>query len=316
MTRVDELFAIRYGQGLQLNTLKEIDAPNGVHYVSRARTNNGVVARVVCPADIQPGLSGEMTVALNGEGGALVTFLQPQPFVTGFHVAILTAKTEMTDNEKLWWARCIWQNHYRYGFGRQANRTLGGIDLPDSIPSWVNEARLPNVQNLAESGSPTFALSDTKNWRWFRLDSLFEVRKGRRLTKRAQQPGTTPYIGSSAFNNGITNLIDSAPMFPANVLTVPYNGSVGHAFYQPVPFAAGDDVHILIPRSDEVDKFALLFLAAVIRHEKYRFTYGRKWHLGRMRESTIKLPATAAGLPDLHYMSDYVKGLRLSAAVV
>lgn len=315
MTRVDQLFTIRYGQGLQLNTLQQVSPPDGLNYVSRGTTNNGVAARVVCPPGVLPGAAGELTVALNGEGGALATFLQPQPFVTGFHVAILTAKSPMTDNEKLWWARCIWENHYRYGFGRQANRTLGSIELPDEVPAWVGRASSPDVKGLARNLTPAVKLSDTSTWRWFRLDAVFDIRKGSRLTKRAQLPGSTPYIGSSAFNNGITNYIDSPPMFPGGVLTVPYNGSVGHAFYQAIPFAAGDDVHVLIPRSNDAEKFGLLFVAAVIRHEKYRFTYGRKWHLGRMRESTIKLPVTGDGGPDWKYMSRYMKGLKFSAAV-
>nr|WP_176705015.1 restriction endonuclease subunit S [Arthrobacter sp.]AXV46721.1 type I restriction modification DNA specificity domain protein [Arthrobacter sp.] len=151
-------------------------------------------------------------------------------------------------------------------------------------------------------------------WAWYSLEQLFEIEKGTRLTKRDQLSGLTPYIGSSALRNGVTNRISKEPDFPGHVLTVPYNGSVGHAFYQPIPFCAGDDVHVLHPRK-AIDKFALLFVATVIRHEKYRFTYGRKWHLGRMRKSTVRLPSTTDGEPDWPYMSRFMQGLNFSAAI-
>lgn len=52
---------------------------------------------------------------------------------------------------------------------------------------------------------------------------------------------------------------------------------------------------------------AALFICTLIRLEKYRFNYGRKWHLERMRESIIKLPVTANGAPDWAFMERYIK---------
>jgi hypothetical protein len=313
--RVDELFNIRYGHGLSLNKLQLVEAPDGYNYVSRGVSKNGVAARVKAPLGTAPGLAGELSVALNGQGGALATFLQPEPFVTGYHVAILTALEPMTDSEKLWWARCIWANHYRYGFGRQANRTLASLVLPDSIPEWATQTAVPSVSELSKGLRAPSTLRPFQSWRNFTLDMLFDIQKGQRLTKRDQAAGSTPYIGSSSFANGVTNYISKPATYPGHVLTVPYNGSVGHAFYQPRPFCAGDDVHILTPRTTNIDKYALLFVATVIRHEKYRFGYGRKWHLGRMRASSIKLPVTPESVPDWNYMSQYVKGLRFTAAI-
>jgi type I restriction enzyme M protein len=50
----------------------------------------------------------------------------------------------------------------------------------------------------------------------------------------------------------------------------------------------------------------------LIRKEKYRFSYGRKWHLGRMNESLIKLPVTDKGQPDYPFMENYIKTLPYS----
>lgn len=139
---------------------------------------------------------------------------------------------------------------------------------------------------------------DTSDWRDFKLEDFFAIHKGRRVTKASRHPGNTRFVGASERNNGITDMVDLKPIFPAGCLTVPYNGnSVGCAFYQDEPFFACDDVNVLIPRND-VGRLALLFVAAVIRHGRHRFTYGYKWTLERMRSSTVRLPAKADGTPD------------------
>lgn len=316
MTTVDDLFDIRYGHGLSLNSLLEVDPPAGVNFVSRGTTNNGVSARVIPPHGVTLGAPGELTVALNGEGGALATFLQPSPFVTGYHVAILSSRSKMSETEKLWWARCIWENHYRYGFGRQANRTLGSLELPPSAPSWIDHLQASPLEELSQSLGPSLPLPDLNDGSWFRLDDVFTITKGRRLTRREQAPGNTPYIGSSALRNGVTNWIDAEPSFPGGVLTVPYNGSVGHAFFQPRPFCAGDDVHVLMPRDKTASELSLLFIAAIIRAEKFKYSYGRKWNLTRMIGSEVRLPVTASGRPDHELMDAFMRGLPFAAAGV
>jgi hypothetical protein len=67
-------------------------------------------------------------------------------------------------------------------------------------------------------------------------------------------------------------------------------------------------VQVLIPPS-KVDPGALLFISVILRRERYRYSFGRKWHLERMKETKIRLPATSAGEPDWKTMSNYMKGL-------
>ena len=54
------------------------------------------------------------------------------------------------------------------------------------------------------------------------------------------------------------------------------------------------------------------FLIPLIRKEKYRYSYGRKWGIGRMNESLIKLPVNKKGEPDFKFMEDYIKSLPYS----
>ena len=311
MKRLEELFDLRYGHSLELNALKQVAPPDGVNFVSRARGNNGVTARVLTLE--VPGRPGEITVALGGN--VLSSFVQPEPFVCGRDVMILTAKDpNMTTLEKLWWCCCIWENRHKFSYGRQANRTLGSLLVPDEPPEWVFDLAVPTYNGLARAVGQEMDLTDPCGWPLFVIEDFFEVKKGRRVTKAQRKPGATRFIGASEKNNGITDMCDLEPMFKEHCLTVPYNGSVGFAFYQDQPFSASDDVQVLVPK-DDVTRWALLFVAAVIRTEKVRFSYGYKWNMARMKKTTIRLPANSSGRPDWGYMDAYMRGLPFSAAV-
>lgn len=275
--------------------------------------NNGITARVL--TSVVPGHPGEITVALGGNG-VLSSFVQPEPFVCGRDVMIITAKDpSMTTVEKLWWCRCIWENRHKFSYGRQANRTLGSLLVPDEVPGWVSELTVPTHDGLSRAIAPDVELSDPQEWPLIALEEHFMVKKGRRVTKAQRVPGPTRFIGASEKNNGITDMCDLDPIFDAHCLTVPYNGnSVGIAFYQDQPFFASDDVQVLIPKQ-YVTRWALLFVAALVRYERSRFSYGYKWNMARMRKTEIRLPVNSSGLPDWEYMDSAMRGLPFSAAV-
>lgn len=311
---LDRIFDLRYGHSLELNALTRVEPPDGVNFVSRAMGNNGVTARVL--VDVEPAKPGELSVALGG--GVLSTFVQPEPFVCGRDVMILRAKDpSMTVSEKLWWALCIWENRYRFSYGRQANRTLGSLLVPVEVPEWVNTTELPAYDGLAKSAGDSVAFTDPTGPGWcdFQLQDLFEVKKGRRVTKADRSPGATRFVGASEKNNGITDFADLAPIFPSGTLTVVYNGnSVGNAFFQDQDYFACDDVNVLVPRYP-MSRWVQLFIAAVIKHGRSRFTYGYKWTLARMKTTAVRLPVGADGNPDWVYMESFMKGLPFSAAI-
>lgn len=142
LVKVSDLFDVSYGHSFELNRLQK--DKDGVNFVSRTASNNGVSARVALVPDVEPMAAGKLTVALGGS--VLETFVQPEPFYTGFHIFCLTPTTEMTLEQKLYYCMCIRANKYRYNYGRQANRTLRDIMVPalNEIPKWVYEA-LPSV---------------------------------------------------------------------------------------------------------------------------------------------------------------------------
>ena len=163
-------------------------------------------------------------------------------------------------------------------------------------------------------------------WKEFYLGKLFDIRKGKRLTAADQEDGNNNYIGAIDSNNGVANHIGQAPIHEGNTISLSYNGSVGEAFYQFEPYWATDDVNALYSYYDDFNQYIGLFIATVLRKEKYKFSYGRKWTLENMNVSIIKLPIqhNADGtpyidsnhiysedgyVPDWQFMEDYMKSL-------
>ena len=131
---------------------------------------------------------------------------------------------------------------------------------------------------------------DVSNWKEFTLGNLFNIKKGKRLTAADQEDGNNNYIGAIDSNNGVANHIGQEPIHSANTISLSYNGSVGEAFYQPEPYWATDDVNALYSYYEGFNKYIGLFMVAVIRQEKYKFSYGRKWTLENMNKTRINLP--------------------------
>lgn len=167
---------------------------------------------------------------------------------------------------------------------------------------------------------------DTNDWKEFVLGKLFDIKKGKRLTSAEQENGNNNYIGAIDSNNGIANHISQLPIHIGNTISLSYNGSVGEAFYQKDPYWATDDVNALYSTYDGFNEPIGLFIATVLRQEKFKFSYGRKWTLDNMNITVIKLPikhnengtifiddskkySDEGYVPDWQLMENYIKSL-------
>ena len=295
------------------------DDDDAVNFVARTESNNGVSAKVKPVDGKDPQPAGIITCA--GGGSVLSTFLQEEPFYSGRDLYLLIPLQPMSKLAKLFCITVIKANKYRYSYGRQANVTLPFLELMLPVDSEGNpdflymEAYMKTLNHkpLATSnqggcGSRTLGV---ESWKEFVVGDYFEVKKGKRLTSEDQTEGNTLYIGAIDSNNGVANKIGQEPIHEGNTISLSYNGSVGEAFYQPEPFWATDDVNVLYFRPEngvQFNKYIALFVCAVLRQEKYRYSYGRKWVLENMKTTVIKLPAKGEK-PDWAFMESYMKSL-------
>lgn len=141
MPKVSEIFDVLPGHSLELNRLALAPQGEGIAFVSRKMRDNGIVAYVAEISGLPPAPAGELTCALSGNG-VLSTFVQEQPFYTAFHVARLLPKFTLSTPQLLYFCMCIKANRYRYSYGRQANRTVRDLVVPDPrrAPEWVDAA--------------------------------------------------------------------------------------------------------------------------------------------------------------------------------
>jgi hypothetical protein len=191
---------------------------------------------------------------------------------------------------------------------------LKNILVPDidALPDYINSVSVSDYVFDEKPMIDKQLVMNMENWQSFRYDEIFDLKKGKRLTKAEMLDGSVNYIGASKFNNGLTAKIGNSDcIHPANTITLSYNGSIGEAFYQPEPFWATDDVNVLYPKF-ELNPYIAMFLCTLLPTEKYRWGYGRKWDLEMMRQSTIKLPVGKDNKPNWRFMENYIQSMRYS----
>ncbi len=337
---IGSLFSVELSKG-------EIKADNiesgTVPLVSSGGTNNGIVCYVDEKGDGRAELfdGNKLTVDMFGH-----CFYHATPFYSVSHgrVNVLTSARLNRDNG-LFVAAIIEREIYRYSYGRavySATLSNATIKLPakkngngEFEPDWqwmedyMRGTIVPKLPQKArevflhqfssEPVSDNRLTLDVAGWQQFKYEELFDIKKGKRLTKADMEEGDIPFVGATDSNNGITARIANCEhLHPANTISVSYNGSIAEAYYQAKSFWASDDVNVLYPKF-ALNEYIALFLTTIINKEKYRFNYGRKWDKELMKNTTIKLPAkrSAAGKlePDWQWMENYIKGLPFSGCL-
>lgn len=144
----------------------------------------------------------------------------------------------------------------------------------------------------------------------FKIKDIFEIHKGKRLTKANQTKGDTLFIGSTALNHGETARIGQKPIFKPNTITVCYNGSVGETFYQDEPYWASDDINVLTLKNFKLNPEIAEYLCTIIKKAGKKYGYTYKWNVSRMKESIISLPVTAKNDIDFDYMEKYINAMQ------
>lgn len=210
----------------------------------------------------------------------------------------------------------------KYAYSDMANKdTIGAekIKLPvDETGNPDFSYMIPYMKNLelAVSTSLTDLQSakksdisgtlDISSWKLFQISELFNVQKGKRLTKADMKDGKIRFIGASAINNGITAYISNDEhLHPQNTITLSYNGSIGEAFYQDEMFWASDDVNVLYPKF-EMNREMAFFIIPLLKTAGKRYAFIDKWKKEDMEKSKIPLPVDKDGNPDYKYMENYI----------
>lgn len=327
---LQDIFNIRYGANLELNTCEEAIVGDEINFVSRTESNNGVSSKVRLIPEVEPQKAGLITVA--GGGSVLSTFVQNKPFYSGRDLYTLDAKENISDEAKFFIITLIKANKYKYNYGRQANKTLPYIEIKlpvqhnedgsitiDSNREYSNEGYIPDwlfmedyIKSLHHKPITTqnkgYSIDlKMQKWKDFLLKDYFDIFAGKYHYPEEYSEGNTPYYSASNENNGIGSYIDLTPDFEGNCIVT---GKIRcTAFYAHDSFCATSDVNIYKPRFN-MSKFSAIFITTVINFsENYKWAYGRQCRVGDSMNISVKLPQTVDGTPDWQFMEDYIKSL-------
>ena len=301
---VDDLFYVYSGSKLDYG--KQTESEEGINFVSRNSNNNGVVGKVVLEKNMKVFKKGDITVPLGGSY-LLSAFVQDEDFVTAQNVNVLRPKKEMTEIEKWFYCYALRLNRFKFSaFGREVNKYIKEIELPDNIPQWVYKHNIEKIKT--ENISQCYTIN-VKEWKKFKIKELFDV-VGSKTTpiNKLEEYGDCiyPYVTTQSKNNAVAGTYDYYTE-EGNVLTVD-SAVLGYCSYQQFNFSASDHVEKLIPKF-KMNKYIALFFVALINMENFRYNYGIKYNQTRIKETIINVPVNKDNNPDYEYMENYIKSL-------
>ena len=118
------------------------------------------------------------------------------------------------------------------------------------------------------------------------------------------EDGNTPVVSTSEFNNGVTAWRSTTTMFPAGSITVATDGSTCSSFVQEFDFYAFYKVAIISPIKLDVPIDALYYMAFLLKQERWRYVYARKFGKRRILKTILHCPVTEDGSPNFQVMSE------------
>ncbi|AZJ43546.1 restriction endonuclease subunit S [Bacillus velezensis] len=296
LVRVEELFEVKYGVNLDLNKLEEvsINSPNAIPYVGRSGKHNGVTAFVE-RTSISP--NPPMTISVAGGGSVMSSFLQEFPYYSGRDLFYLKPKVNMSKSVLLYYCTALSMNKFKFSYGRQVNRTLAQLLIPDitEIPPAILDYSIDDstgirqfkvLNNKVRSIGEVLRNQDESNFKM--LQDIFHIYNGVASSNLAIQPEKAneyliPYIRPSKWQStSYTGYVDihTVPknkVFPAGTIYVSTNGAGSHTYsYVSIePFVPNSDVTVLIPKQ-ELSLEQKLAYATLITANRFKFSYGRK----------------------------------------
>ena len=259
------------------------------------------------------------------------SFVHIKDFCCDDNVLVLTSRSKISTQAMHFISAAINKSKDKFGYGRQYRQNtlekhivylpIDKFDKPNFtlMENFIKDIEKKHTQKLinyykfltmggsrAEFNLAYYEKFQNLEWKEFRIDDLFEIKKGKRLTKSQMKDGNINFIGATSTNNGITAKISNdTHLHPSNTISVTYNGSVGEAFYQPSRFWASDDVNVLYPKFKN-NKFLSLFFATIFRKQGQKYGYNRKWTKEIMQEDKVLLPTYGDGQIAFDFIEEYI----------
>lgn len=290
--KLEDLFEIRNGIVSSRLDISPFPAPHRIPLLRPASTQQRTICGWVLESDVSKEHiypDGTLFVSTNGEGSHSYSYVSRFRFCCNSDVSVLLPRHKMSLNKKLYYARCITMNRYKFSYGRKpkGNR-LKQIELPEVLPEWIHSTSVDDLWAPLERIKSLSALStkhstEKKDYNLVLVQDIFEIRYGHslelnRLRRLSKAEGGIPFVSRIMGNNGVSAYvapIEGLPPTPGGVLSCALGGGVLSTFLQERPFYSGRDLAYLLPKLSFTTE-ELLFYCSCIWENRFRFSYGRQ----------------------------------------
>lgn len=291
--------------------------------------------------DIGKKIFPKNALCVTNNGSVGFAYYQNSIFTCSHDVNPLYIKDgEFNEYTAMFVASVIMHDRYRWGYGRKwrPERMANSViklpivfvnDKPKIDPNkkYSNDGYIPdwkfmekyikslNYKKITTKNKSHSNSLDIKKWKMFSLAKLFDEPykaehhvKQEMTEKNFYDDNVINFVSRTDANNGVDALVlnDSIDGIErSNCIIV--GDTTSTIYYQPYNFVAGD--HIVVLRSNWLNKYNALFIKTILEKERYRYSYGRAFKSDLIKKTYIPLPIKYNNenpiIDDTHKYSDY-----------
>lgn len=320
--RISDIFEILPGKRLTKADMTEGKRP----FIGATDSNNGITAWV---DNINESIDRHC-LGVNYNGSVGETFYHPYECIFSDDVKRLHLKEHLEENHyvMLFLKTAILQQKVKYAYGYKFNESRMQkqvILLPSTAngtPDWQfmenymrqkeQQILKPTIDKLCKQliYNQIWGQRNLLNHKWkaFDFTDVFtDIQRGKRLKKADHREGNTPYVSSTAQNNGVDGFIGNTGgvRIFSDCIALANSGSVGTATYHYYQFVASD--HVTKLKREGLDKYAYLFLVPIVSRLAEKYSFNREINDERIKREKLMLPVNGNGEIDFAFMSSFMR---------
>lgn len=294
----------------------ELEDGTDLYYVGAKKSDNGVIKKVKYDEELVT--KGNCIVFIcDGQGSIGFNNYMDQDFI-GSTTLMAGYNSNLNKYNGLFIVAVLDLERPKFSFGRKRKKTLGdtAIKLPVDCNGEPDFIYMENfIRNLwggsLKTSVPYSKVTfNTLEWKVYKFAELFEIERGKVTQLNELENGKCPVVSAYGEKQGIQFFADIKPKYE-NCITASLNGSgTGYFSYHRDKFEANSDCGVLLPKF-KLNKYIGIYVVTIANLNAYRYTYGRKLTIERLKNETIKLPSKDSS-PDWDYMEKYIKRLQFS----
>jgi hypothetical protein len=313
------LFDIYTGGDLIISRTQKGEIP----IISHSMANNGIAEWTV-PIKGQNLFNASNTISL-ADRGNFHAFTQTTDFYIGTRVKALKAKF-LNPNKFILLFICTMINKQavKFSYGNNATGGIGKLKilLPINSEGEPDYAFMEDYMRQKEKellkqyekqllDFEKVVLLSEKEWKPFKLSSIFEIENCKCSNISKLKEGNIPYVGATNRNNGTLKFVEHKEQLITKgnclVFICDGEGSVGTSIYKKEDFIGSTTVKV--GRNSNLNKYIGTFITTIADSVRDKYNFGFKRNETHLKNEILMLPINNKNEPDYLYMENYIKFL-------